>query len=270
MIPSNNEWTILEKLLLTQAVYKYGENMWFQVARVLKQHSLIQQQEIQRPSDFYSQKNCSLQYYLLVENLEAEKNDIKRDMPVVIQLARQLYTQRVEEIKKRLQRDQEEFSQLATEIHSIKSGQWDQKLEQHSNFTSSTKEFGKKNIALTIDTIDKQFKTSMSDDTTEIMEENDNQQQKIWRKTISILWQTIANHKNGPLFMKPVKSMEASLYNKVTIKTTCEFERDIILMLTNSLMYNKEGTEAYLLALEMLKDVKEQFEIFKSADISIL
>lgn len=52
---SNNcEWSILEKLLLTQAVYKYGENMWFQVARVLKQHGLIQPQ--QRQSDFFSQK----------------------------------------------------------------------------------------------------------------------------------------------------------------------------------------------------------------------
>lgn len=49
-----SEWSVLEKLLLTQAVYKYGENMWFQVARVLKQHGLIQPQ--QRPSDFFSQK----------------------------------------------------------------------------------------------------------------------------------------------------------------------------------------------------------------------
>lgn len=87
-----SEWTILEKLLLTQAVYKYGENMWFQVARILKQNDLLQQQGIQRSSDFYNQKvrnnvsffsyslicynyyqNCSHQYYLLIEHLEGEK-----------------------------------------------------------------------------------------------------------------------------------------------------------------------------------------------------
>jgi bromodomain-containing protein 8 len=51
---TNSEWTVLEKLLLTQAVYKYGENMWFQVARVLKQHGLLQPN--QRQSDFFSQK----------------------------------------------------------------------------------------------------------------------------------------------------------------------------------------------------------------------
>lgn len=37
-------------------------------------------------------------------------------------------------------------------------------------------------------------------------------------------------------------------------------------MLTNSLMYNKEGTEMYLMALEMLDDVREQIRLFKSAD----
>ena len=50
------------------------------------------------------------------------------------------------------------------------------------------------------------------------------------------------------------------------IKTTVEFERDVVLMLTNSLMYNKEGTEIYQMALEMLEDVGEQMKLFKTAD----
>lgn len=50
------------------------------------------------------------------------------------------------------------------------------------------------------------------------------------------------------------------------IKTTVEFERDVVLMLTNSLMYNKEGTEMYQMALEMLEDVQEQMKLFKTAD----
>ncbi|KAG2199537.1 hypothetical protein INT46_001237, partial [Mucor plumbeus] len=132
----HNEWTILEKLLLTQAVYKYGENMWFQVARVIKQHDLVQLQNIERSPDFYSQKNCSYQYYLLVENLQAEsqalRHDIKNDMPVVVRLARHLYLQRVEEIKNRLVQDQQEYNQLAAEIHSIKSGEWDHKFKADS------------------------------------------------------------------------------------------------------------------------------------------
>lgn len=46
------EWTILEKLLLSQAVYKYGENSWLEVASVLKQNALVQH----RHSDFFNHK----------------------------------------------------------------------------------------------------------------------------------------------------------------------------------------------------------------------
>ncbi|KAI8973880.1 hypothetical protein BDB01DRAFT_854145 [Pilobolus umbonatus] len=130
MTGSNSDWTILEKLLLTQAVYKHGENSWFQVARTLKQHCLAQG----RPSDFFNQKNCSFQYYLLVENLEAEnqlfKHELKNDMPTVVRLARQLYVQRVDEIKRKLKEDEEEFGRLVLDIDHIRSGAWDEKLLQ--------------------------------------------------------------------------------------------------------------------------------------------
>lgn len=49
---SCKEWTILEKLLLSQAVYKYGEQSWLQVSSVLKQNALIQH----RQSDFFDDK----------------------------------------------------------------------------------------------------------------------------------------------------------------------------------------------------------------------
>lgn len=48
----DNEWTILEKLLLSQAVYQHGEHSWLQVSSTLKQHALIQH----RQSDFFDHK----------------------------------------------------------------------------------------------------------------------------------------------------------------------------------------------------------------------
>lgn len=54
-------------------------------------------------------------------------------MPVVVRLARHLYLQRVEEIKNRLVQDQQEFDQLTTEIHSIKSGKWDHRFKVDSS-----------------------------------------------------------------------------------------------------------------------------------------
>jgi hypothetical protein len=56
-------------------------------------------------------------------------------MPVVVRLARQLYAQRVEEIKSRIQKEQEEFGQLSFEIDSIKSGKWDERLKEQASLT---------------------------------------------------------------------------------------------------------------------------------------
>ncbi|CEP11887.1 hypothetical protein [Parasitella parasitica] len=453
--------------------------MWFQVARVIKQHELVQLQNIERSPDFYSQKNCSYQYYMLVENLHAEsqalRHDVKNDMPVVVRLARHLYLQRVDEIKHSLAQDQKEFNQLAIEIHSIKAGEWDHKLkadqsspvedlnhivarqletepiieepghnsgtigmnlclpakkdsikdscadstlmldesqmkrtsndnitpephllkrsrlsdvneeeqvlstaisdvlvdETYKNFTIDKvmeekldrtnlhvePVLEKKNISpvgnqssegtameLDVAVISPKYTKEQFMQTTKISnveaeneeqnihvpkitipegtesslqlqqiqsispisktnvlvpededltgsetntptstKRNSEQRQKAWQKNINLLWQEIANHKNGTMFLNPIKKSHAPMYDEVVkqplylktiknrvrdgiVRTTAEFERDIVLMLTNSLMYNKEGTEMYLMAQEMLDDVREQLRLFKSAD----
>ncbi|KAG1438674.1 hypothetical protein G6F56_012563 [Rhizopus delemar] len=115
----DNEWTILEKLLLSQAVYQHGEHSWLQVSSTLKQHALIQH----RQSDFFDHKNCSLQYDLLVENLISEK-----DTSIVVQLAKDLYTQRIEEIKNALVHGEQEVGALVSEIDLIRKGELDDKI----------------------------------------------------------------------------------------------------------------------------------------------
>lgn len=59
-------------------------------------------------------------------------------MPVVVRLARQLYLQRVEEIKSQILKEQEEFGRLSSEIDSIKSGKWDKRLEESISSTDET------------------------------------------------------------------------------------------------------------------------------------
>ncbi|CAO3699430.1 unnamed protein product [Rhizopus microsporus] len=504
---STTEWTILEKLLLSQAVYKYGEDNWFQIARNLKHHALLD-----CPSDYFNQKNCSLQYYLMIEDMDKEKRQQQslttQDMPVVVRLARQLYTQRLEELKKEISEDEEKFLALVSEIEEIRAGKWDDQLlknskedikkedqsekhlsesletqetqeinasndekkteemtvvesenKQNEEITQSTdrEQLGEKDIndnreqQLAIDndvdqasnvdvsvqpeqekqtnnveqslqssteldasqqpqqeespkakpeTVDEPESeppeirdTSNGRDTvvsaeepTSILEPNteessrmaqkrqaediatseefqlkrsrlDNREEanaeseieneplnadttkteystdldvsqgttpaemdytkdgeesgagesnaptptnersgshskklskedprhKSWLKNINLLWREIANHKNGTMFMNPIKESIAPQYYDIVkkpmdlktiknrirdglINTTTEFERDVILMLTNSLMYNTEGTEVYQMAKEMLDDATEQIRIFKTAD----
>ncbi|KAG2227294.1 hypothetical protein INT45_004249, partial [Circinella minor] len=130
MSTTTAEWTVLEKLLLAQAVYKFGEDNWFQIARNLKQHSMLDRQP-----DFFNQKNCSLQYYLLIESLETEKRQAKanasaQDMPPVVKLAKQLYIQRIDELKQAIKVDDEKFLKLIAEIDEIRAGKWDSKLAE--------------------------------------------------------------------------------------------------------------------------------------------
>ncbi|KAI8376562.1 uncharacterized protein BYT42DRAFT_575062 [Radiomyces spectabilis] len=125
-----SEWTVLEKLLLAQSVYKFGEDNWFQIARNLRQHAMLNRQP-----EFFNQKNCSLQYYLLIEDLETEKRQNKiglsslQEMPSVVKLARRLYMQRMDEVKMAIKQDEDQFMAVVSEIDDIRSGRWDNKLK---------------------------------------------------------------------------------------------------------------------------------------------
>ncbi|KAI8087338.1 hypothetical protein BDF21DRAFT_414181 [Thamnidium elegans] len=451
------EWTVLEKLLLSQAVYKYGEDNWFQIARNLKHHALLD-----RPSDYFNQKNCSLQYYLMVEEMNKQKRQtLSNDMPTVVRIARELYALRLEELKKAISEDEEKFLILISEIDDIRAGKWDNQLlglpeaplkeegdvkEEETEAEKDEPQVSNEEPAVsneepdnelmseeqrkqeadnlenearyvrevtpetvTMDTI-QQLPTDSNlaqenkaeeqgnttevtpfDDTTETTDQHlpkrsidndsvteepvfkkqrmeevpippvespsldrrysmqnkedddegmsndptrteystdisqgttpadttdmsvrdgtesvagsesnvatptnerkkgitmigkDDQRHKSWQKNINLLWREIANHKNGAMFMNPIKETIAPHYYDIVkrpmdlktiknrirdglINTTTEFERDVVLMLNNSLMYNKEGTEVYQMAREMLDDAAEQIQIFKTAD----
>ncbi|ORY96272.1 hypothetical protein BCR43DRAFT_270176 [Syncephalastrum racemosum] len=123
------EWSVLEKLILAQAVYKLGEDNWAQIARRLRQHPMLKHRE----PDFFSQKSCSLQYYIMLKDLEAEKRQnptpLAQDMPPVIKLARQLYAQRVDELKTMIKADEDQFMDIVLEINDIRAGRWDDKFK---------------------------------------------------------------------------------------------------------------------------------------------
>ncbi|KAG9303883.1 hypothetical protein G9A89_005793 [Geosiphon pyriformis] len=197
-IVDSETWTAFEKLLLAQAVYKFGDDNWLAVSRTMKQHPMIE-----RPSDFFSQKTCSNKYRLLIEPLELEAEAEKyvtftfdnwvslsrpclvlavsaitpliskmmvlidtyilatskdpdflyfnhsllkygicsdRDlngwdihtprMPVAAKLARQLYQERIQELKALIKVEEQNFRVVVTEIDEIRSGKLDDKLKE--------------------------------------------------------------------------------------------------------------------------------------------
>ncbi|XP_020629185.1 bromodomain-containing protein 8-like isoform X1 [Orbicella faveolata] len=106
------------------------------------------------------------------------------------------------------------------------------------------------------------------------------QAQKTWKKSIMLVWRAAANHKYANVFLHPVTDDEAPGYHSIvfrpmdlltikkniengTIRTTSEFQRDMMLMFQNALMYNSADHDVYRMAEEMRDDVMEQIQVDK-------
>ncbi|KAJ7392357.1 Bromodomain-containing protein 8 [Desmophyllum pertusum] len=112
------------------------------------------------------------------------------------------------------------------------------------------------------------------------------QAQKTWKKSIMLVWRAAANHKYANVFLHPVTDDEAPGYHSVvfrpmdlltikkniengTIRTTSEFQRDMMLMFQNALMYNSADHDVYRMAEEMRDDVMEQIQSYIATQIMV-
>ena len=86
-----------------------------------------------------------------------------------------------------------------------------------------------------------------------------------FQNVIGMLHSQISQHRNGTIFHHPIKPSEAPDYQDIvkrpmdlkTIKTkvrdgmignSLEFQRDIYLMFANAMMYNRPGSDVYVMA----------------------
>ncbi|TRY97517.1 hypothetical protein DNTS_000321 [Danionella cerebrum] len=87
------------------------------------------------------------------------------------------------------------------------------------------------------------------------------QAQKIWKKAIMLVWRAAANHR--PMDLSTIKkNIENGL-----IRTTAEFQRDIMLMFQNAVMYNSSDHDVFHMAVEMQRDVLEQIQQFLATQL---
>ncbi|KAL2778922.1 bromodomain-containing protein 8 isoform 2, partial [Daubentonia madagascariensis] len=104
------------------------------------------------------------------------------------------------------------------------------------------------------------------------------QAQKIWKKAIMLVWRAAANHRYANVFLQPVTDDIAPGYHSIVqrpmdlstikknienglIRSTAEFQRDIMLMFQNAVMYNSSDHDVYHMAVEMQRDVLEQIQM---------
>ncbi|KAK3723854.1 hypothetical protein QZH41_019526 [Actinostola sp. cb2023] len=110
------------------------------------------------------------------------------------------------------------------------------------------------------------------------MDSDSLQAKKTWKKSIMLVWRAAANHKYANVFLHAVTNDEAPGYHNIvfrpmdlttikkniengSIRTTSEFQRDMMLMFQNALMYNSADHDVYRMAEEMRDDVMDQIQV---------
>ncbi|XP_049729691.1 bromodomain-containing protein 8-like [Elephas maximus indicus] len=114
----------------------------------------------------------------------------------------------------------------------------------------------------------------------------------LFKKTLLPVWKMIASHRFSSPFLKPVSDRQAPGYKDVVkrpmdltslkrnlskgqIRTMAQFQRDLMLMFQNAVMYNDSDHHVYHMAVEMQREVLEQIQVLsiwldKRRDLSSL
>ncbi|XP_074866226.1 bromodomain-containing protein 8-like [Carettochelys insculpta] len=104
----------------------------------------------------------------------------------------------------------------------------------------------------------------------------------LFKKTLLSIWKMIASHRYSGPFLKPVSDKQAPGYKDVVrrpmdltnikrrlskgqIRTTAQFQCDLMLMFQNALMYNNADHHVHRMAAEMQQEVLEQLQLLGEA-----
>ncbi|KAJ3648857.1 hypothetical protein Zmor_020628 [Zophobas morio] len=111
---------------------------------------------------------------------------------------------------------------------------------------------------------------------------DDDREYRNWKKSVMLVYSRLAANKYASLFSKPITDDQAPGYHGVVfrpmdlltirkniengvIRTTQEFQRDVLLMFNNAIMYNKTNDTVYNMARQMQQESVQQIQILLQA-----
>ncbi|XP_076631272.1 bromodomain containing 8 isoform X2 [Colletes latitarsis] len=101
---------------------------------------------------------------------------------------------------------------------------------------------------------------------------------RAWKKAVMLVYNRLATHKYASVFLRPITEDQAPGYHSVifrpmdlstikknidngTIRSTMHFQRDVMLMFQNAIMYNKHDTFIYKMAISMQEECLQHMQI---------
>ncbi|XP_045039795.1 bromodomain-containing protein 8 [Desmodus rotundus] len=126
--------------------------------------------------------------------------------------------------------------------------------------------------------VDILFSHATSSKLSDLSQSDPVQDHLLFKKTLLPVWKMIASHRFSSPFLKPVSERQAPGYKDVvkrpmdltTLKrnlskgricTMAQFQRDLMLMFQNAVMYNDSDHHVYHMAVEMQREVLEQIQV---------
>lgn len=110
---------------------------------------------------------------------------------------------------------------------------------------------------------------------------------RAWKKAVMLVYNRLATHKYASVFLKPITEDQAPGYHWVifrpmdlstikknidngTIRSTMHFQRDVMLMFQNAIMYNKHDTFIYKMAVLMQEECLQHMQVRKNILLIII
>ncbi|XP_039314804.1 bromodomain-containing protein 8 isoform X2 [Solenopsis invicta] len=105
---------------------------------------------------------------------------------------------------------------------------------------------------------------------------------RAWKKSILLVYNRLATHKFASVFLRPITEDHAPGYHSVifrpmdlstikknidngTIRSNTHFQRDVMLMFQNAIMYNKHNSVIFKMAVSMQKECLHEMQVMQQA-----
>lgn len=122
-------------------------------------------------------------------------------------------------------------------------------------------------------TVDSESEIEMSGETADY---------RAWKKSIMLVYNRLATHKYASIFLRPITEDQAPGYHSIVfrpmdlwtikknidngiIRSTMHFQRDIMLMFQNAIMFNKHNTLVHKMTLEMQEECLQHMQVLVQA-----
>ncbi|XP_059489548.1 bromodomain-containing protein 8 isoform X2 [Neocloeon triangulifer] len=126
-----DQWSIREQLALASSVLRSGDQNWASVSRAIKPFG-----EKDRPNDWFSQKNCALQYEKLLENVETpkrrrgDKGEESKPFTPGELIVEKLRSQRLEELQATMDTMKQQYAKTKQDLMKLSVNCSEEQLDQ--------------------------------------------------------------------------------------------------------------------------------------------